>query len=59
METQGVPFDSLRVLPSKTSHVSLLRRESLREIQDSPLEGEEVGLFKITCIIVRKRSRFS
>ena len=46
METQGVPFDSIRVLHSKTSHA--LSRESLRDIQYSPLGGEEVGLFKIT-----------
>ena len=41
METQGAPFDSLRVLPSKTPHVSLLyRKEGLQEM-------EEVGLFQI------------
>jgi len=56
METQGVPFDSLRLLRSafsETSHV--LRRENLLETQDSPLGGEEVGSFKIPCRNPRKR----
>ena len=53
MEAQGVPFDSLRVLFSETSHV--LRRENLQETQDSPFGGEEVGSFKIPCRIAKKR----
>lgn len=54
METQGVPFDSLRALfNSETSHA--LRRENLQETQDSPFGGEEVGSFKIPCRIARKR----
>jgi len=54
METQSVHFDSLRVLPFKTSPV--LRREGLREIQDSRLRVEEVGRFQIASRIVGKRS---
>ena len=53
METQGVPFDSLRALFSETSHA--LRRENLQETQDFPFGGEEVGSFKIPCRIARKR----
>ena len=54
METKGVPFDGSRVLPSQTFPV--LKREGLREIQESPLRVEEVGQFEIASRLVRKRS---
>ena len=57
METQGVPFDSSRALPSKTSPEH--KREGLREIQESPLRVEEVGFFQIVSRIARKCSSFS